>query len=422
MPRVRTERGEPQLIKRAGSSNWQISFYDEKRGRMRTISTGTDDRSAANRKLAEFIVNGPADKPTQHEAAAPEVVSPVVPPMNIGAAGIVDIVQTYYDIHARFQAQGSEVLRTIKHLRAFFADDTIDAFWGDAGESYVQDYVDWRAESPRVTSTATIKRDIDILRAALSALRRGNPGVMIPDIPTLPETKGRIIWITKKQARDLLASCSWEHTRIFVELAMATGARAGALFELEWPQVDLEAQTSDLQPEGREETNKGRPIVPMTPRIYDELKRLREGNKNAKYVLEIDGQRIASNIRKSFASAVRTAGLDPKKVTPNTLRHSVASWMVQAGRPLKEVAEFLGHADIRMVEKHYGHLDPAYKRKAIEVLDGILPAEETPQYHRKWEGASRLTFTKPQDSLEKMVDPSGIEPLTSTMPLWRSPS
>jgi hypothetical protein len=56
------------------------------------------------------------------------------------------------------------------------------------------------------------------------------------------------------------------------------------------------------------------------------------------------------------------------------------------GRPLKEVADFLGHADIRMVERHYGHLDPSYKRAAVAVLNEALPDAETPQYHRKWEG------------------------------------
>ncbi len=435
MPRIRSERGEPQLTLRADI--WQISYYDEHRRRMRTLSTGERDRVAATRKLAEFIVRGSQPKPVEPEAPRGKALDPIQPtmrfapaaahhapaaPVELSSVGIVEVVQDYHDIHARKQAQAPEVLRTIKHLKNFFSDDTLDLLWGDAGESYVQEYVNWRAEMPRVTSVATIKRDIDILRAALNALRRGNPGLLVPDFPSLPQTHGRIIWITKEQAQALLASCSWEHTRIFCELAMATGARSGALFELEWSQVDLAGGTLDLQPEGCEETNKRKPIVPIAGRLLVRLKQLREDNKGAKHVLEIDGKRIASNIRKSFATAVKAAGLDPRKVTPNTLRHSVASWMVQAGRPLKEVADFLGHADIRMVERHYGHLDPNYKRAAVEVLNEVLPDAETPQYHRKWEGASRLTAAKPLKSLEKMVDPSGIEPLTSTMPLWRSPS
>jgi integrase len=102
---------------------------------------------------------------------------------------------------------------------------------------------------------------------------------------------------------------------------MATGARSGALFELEWLQVNLAGKTIDLQPEGREQTNKARPAVPIADRLLVRLKRLREANPDVRHVLEIDGKRIASNVRKSFAPAAKAAGLDPKKGTPNTLRH-----------------------------------------------------------------------------------------------------
>jgi integrase len=42
------------------------------------------------------------------------------------------------------------------------------------------------------------------------------------------------------------------------------------------------------------------------------------------------------------------------------LRHTWASLSVMAGLPLMIVAKNLGHADTKMVEKHYGHLAPSY--------------------------------------------------------------
>jgi integrase len=51
------------------------------------------------------------------------------------------------------------------------------------------------------------------------------------------------------------------------------------------------------------------------------------------------------------------------KITPrlsfHILRYSWASLAVMAGVPLLVVAKNLGHADTRMVEKHYGHLAPS---------------------------------------------------------------
>ena len=49
------------------------------------------------------------------------------------------------------------------------------------------------------------------------------------------------------------------------------------------------------------------------------------------------------------------------------LRHTWASLAVMNGVPLLVVAKNLGHADTRMVEKHYGHLAPSYVREAIRA-------------------------------------------------------
>ena len=49
------------------------------------------------------------------------------------------------------------------------------------------------------------------------------------------------------------------------------------------------------------------------------------------------------------------------------LRHTWASHAVMNGVPLLVVAKNLGHADTRMVEKHYGHLCPSYVADAIRA-------------------------------------------------------
>jgi len=54
-------------------------------------------------------------------------------------------------------------------------------------------------------------------------------------------------------------------------------------------------------------------------------------------------------------------------VTFHALRHTWASLAVMNGVPLMVVAKNLGHADTRMVEKHYGHLAPSYIADAIRA-------------------------------------------------------
>ena len=55
-------------------------------------------------------------------------------------------------------------------------------------------------------------------------------------------------------------------------------------------------------------------------------------------------------------------------VSLHTLRHTFISRLVQAGRPLPEVAALAGHRDIKMTLR-YAHLAPSHLRAGIQVLE-----------------------------------------------------
>jgi integrase len=60
------------------------------------------------------------------------------------------------------------------------------------------------------------------------------------------------------------------------------------------------------------------------------------------------------------------------KLTFYELRHTYASGLVNKGVPLVFVASQLGHADIRMVQKHYGLLCPSALAESIRLLVPLL--------------------------------------------------
>lgn len=81
-------------------------------------------------------------------------------------------------------------------------------------------------------------------------------------------------------------------------------------------------------------------------------------------VTEYHGKAVAS-IRHVFRDRASAAGL--KKVTPHTLRHTCATWMVMNGIPFEMVAKFLGNS-MDMIERVYGHHSPDWLRRAAEAL------------------------------------------------------
>ena len=94
------------------------------------------------------------------------------------------------------------------------------------------------------------------------------------------------------------------------------------------------------------------------------------------------GQRIG-DIKNAFASACNRAGIEG--CTPHALRHTCASWLVMAGRPLIEVRDLLGHSTVKMTER-YAHLAPENLVDAVSSLENRLHFGSTPDDNNKVTG------------------------------------
>jgi site-specific recombinase XerD len=57
-------------------------------------------------------------------------------------------------------------------------------------------------------------------------------------------------------------------------------------------------------------------------------------------------------------------------LTPHSLRHTFASWLVMRGTPLRTVQQLLGHASITMTMR-YAHLSPDHLAGAVDVIEEI---------------------------------------------------
>jgi integrase len=149
--------------------------------------------------------------------------------------------------------------------------------------------------------------------------------------------------------------------RLFVTLALNTGARSGAILGLTWRQVDLEHRIIDFGVGG---PGKERAAVPINDELLAALEEARAVATSA-YVVEYAGGRIGS-VKRAFAEACARAGV--KDCRPHDLRRTAGSWMLQRGVPIGLVSAMLGHRDVRTTQHVYAHLNVEHLRTAAEAL------------------------------------------------------
>lgn len=105
--------------------------------------------------------------------------------------------------------------------------------------------------------------------------------------------------------------------------------------------------------------------IELTAEGLDFFNEITAGRSNSELLFQRGGGAWGkSHQQRPLVEACRVAKIGPA-ASFHTLRHTYASLMVMDGVPLMVVARNLGHADTRMVEKHYGHLATSYVREAI---------------------------------------------------------
>lgn len=220
-----------------------------------------------------------------------------------------------------------------------------------------------RYVTERRVAAGSVLREAGILRAALSwavehqwITKAAKPEISNP-VPT-PQPRDR--WITRDEARRLLAACHMPHVRLFVMLGIMTAARHGAILELKWAQVNLDQLVIDY---GRGHGNKRRAVVPINAELEQALK-AGKALACSEFVIEYRGEPLKS-IKNGFQLACRRAGL--KGVTAHVLRHSAATWMAMDAVPMREIARLLGDREAT-VDRVYAKHSPSYLRRAANAV------------------------------------------------------
>lgn len=216
------------------------------------------------------------------------------------------------------------------------------------------------------------RKDLELLRAAIRYWHRHHgPLATVPAITLPAKELPRERWLTRSEAARLLwAARRTEHLRRFILLGLYTGSRSKNILALRWEQIDLSSGVMRRRAEGdREAPRKRAPPVRLGRRLVSHLRRwrLRDDRDGMGCVIHHEGRPVArvNKANGSFKRAARISGLSA--VTPHTLRHTAATWLMQRGVSIWEAAGFLGMSP-EVLTKRYGHHSPDYQSKAAEAL------------------------------------------------------
>jgi integrase len=178
----------------------------------------------------------------------------------------------------------------------------------------------------------------------------------------------RLRYLSDEEARRLTNACPPDF-RAIVAAALLTGCRYGELAAMTVDDFNPNAGTLRVR---ASKSGKPRHVV-LTQEGRDFVASVGAGKPGgARLLVRSNGKPWnKSEQQRPLAAACAAARIDPP-VNFHGLRHTYASRLAMRGVPLAVIAAQLGHADTRMVEKHYGHLAPSYVADTVRAAFGTL--------------------------------------------------
>lgn len=204
----------------------------------------------------------------------------------------------------------------------------------------------------------------------------------------------RMRFLTAEEARNLLTALELRSvdTHDACILSLFCGLRAGEIHALTWGDIDFDNGLILI----RDPKNGKNRHAFMTEEVREMLLSRHQSQSRSDYVFVTDYGTAKKQISNVFVAVVNELGLnDSGEFTPDdegnqipvkiadarqrvvfhSLRHTFASWLVQAGTPLYTVAELMGHSTLEMTRR-YSHLAPDTMKVAAMSLQGKLKEQK----------------------------------------------
>jgi len=181
----------------------------------------------------------------------------------------------------------------------------------------------------------------------------------------------RMRYLTQEEADNLLSALNEKSHQVhdMALLSLHTGMRASEIFKLRGKDIDIRQGGIHVTDTKNTESR----YVYMSNAVKSMFKLLNKDNKSTLIFPDAKGNQIKA-ISNTFSRVVESLGLnkditdDRDKVVYHTMRHSFASWQVQAGMDLYTLQKLMGHKSFQMVQR-YAHLAPDNLKRATRIFN-----------------------------------------------------
>jgi integrase len=331
----------------------------------RQIGAGVepDDVQGAERALVDYINKRHTESIAKQSRTADKIP-------------IADVLNLYLKDVVPGHAHPHKTLNRMKRLAAFFGTK----YLGEINGQLCRAYTDSRE------SQSSARHDLEDLRAAINHHLEEGLHSEIIKVKLPPKEKPRVRWLTRTEVAQLIRAAwrfkekynlkfSKRHIARFILIGIYTGTRAGVIAQTALqrepgrPYFDLDRGLYDRLPANSTEAhNKKRPTIPVPPRLLAHLRRWKR--LGHRYAVEWVGRPV-QRVDESFRFLVKEVALEGQ-VIPHTLRHTCATWLMQAGKNPWDVAGFLGMT-LATLEATYGHHHPDYLGGVHEAFQRRIP-------------------------------------------------
>ncbi|WP_322544461.1 site-specific integrase [Rhodococcoides fascians] len=235
-------------------------------------------------------------------------------------------------------------------------------------------------------SGKTIANKHGFLAGALKvAVRRGHMASNPCDHTRLPAHDREEMCFLTAAEFGALRDAMTERWRPLTTFLVTTGCRFSEATALQPRDVDLTAGTIRITRAwkytgqtaaklGGPKSKKGRRTINVPPQAIEALGDLTALARDAFIFTTERGTPIRSQLyhNKAWRPALLKADLGGKTPRPHDLRHTCASWLIQAGVPLPVIQQHMGHESITTTIGTYGHLDRTSNQAASAAIGAAL--------------------------------------------------